>query len=171
MFRNLSIRSTRTVKIVAASLVMLAALAGTQISSAPSAHAATVYSTNSSSSRGSEIVSIAYRYLGYRYIYGGSSPRGFDCSGFTSYVYRSAGIWIGRTAAAQYYSGVHVSRANLQPGDLVFFANTYQRGISHAGIYLGNGKFINAANESTGVTISNLNSRYWASHYYGATRP
>lgn len=171
MFRTLSIRSTRTVRIVAASFVLLAALAGTQLGSAPSAHAATVYSTYSTSDRGSEIVSIAYRYLGYRYVYGGSSPYGFDCSGFTSYVYRRAGIWIGRTAAAQYYSGVHISRANLQPGDLVFFANTYQRGISHVGIYIGYGKFINAANESTGVVISNLNSSYWAYHYFGATRP
>ncbi len=155
-------------KIVAATIVALAALTGVQLGSVTRASAATLDSTEG---RGSAIVGIAYRYLGYRYRYGGSSPRGFDCSGFTHYVYQSAGITIGRTAAAQYYGGAHVSRANLRPGDLVFFANTYQRGISHAGIYVGNGKFINAANESTGVTISSLNSGYWSAHYYGATRP
>jgi cell wall-associated NlpC family hydrolase len=155
-------------KIVAATIVALMALAGVQLGSVTPVGASTLDSTEG---RGSSIVSIAYKYLGYRYVYGGSSPRGFDCSGFTHYVYQSAGISIGRTAAAQYHSGPHVSRANLQPGDLVFFANTYQRGISHAGIYVGNGKFINAANESTGVTVSSLNSGYWSSHYYGATRP
>jgi cell wall-associated NlpC family hydrolase len=156
------------IKIAAAALVVLTALVGAQLSATPSASAATLNSTND---QGATIVSIAYRYLGYRYRYGGSSPAGFDCSGFTHYVYMRAGISIGRTAAAQYYSGAHVSRANLQPGDLVFFANTYKRGISHAGIYVGNGKFINAANESTGVTVSSLYSSYWSAHYYGATRP
>ena len=155
-------------KIVVATIVAAYRARGAQIGSVRGASAATLDSTEA---RGSAIVGIAYQYLGYRYRYGGSSPRGFDCSGFTHYVYQRAGISIGRTAAAQYYSGTHVSRANLRPGDLVFFANTYQRGISHAGIYVGGGKFINAANESTGVTVSSLNSAYWSAHYYGATRP
>jgi len=167
MFRLSSIRYNYTIKLVLASVVMLAALAGTQLGSAPAAKAATL----DSSGRGSTAVSIAYRYLGYRYRYGGASPAGFDCSGFTSYVYRQAGIYLSHSASSQYYSGVHVSRANLRPGDLVFFANTYRRGISHVGIYVGNGKFINAANSSTGVIVSSLYSRYWSAHYYGATRP
>jgi cell wall-associated NlpC family hydrolase len=168
MLRSLSSRSTHLLKIAAAAIVVLTVLVGVQVNSTPSASAATLDTTQS---QGSTIVSIAYQYLGYRYRYGGSSPSGFDCSGFTHYVYMRAGISIGRTAAAQYYSGTHVSRANLRPGDLVFFANTYRRGISHAGIYVGNGKFINAANESTGVIVSSLNSSYWSAHYYGATRP
>jgi len=167
MFRNLSIRPTFTIKLVLACVVTLAALAGTQLGSAPSAKAATL----DSSGTGSSAASIAYRYVGYRYRYGGASPAGFDCSGFTKYVYARAGIYLSHSAASQYYSGVHVSRANLRPGDLVFFANTYRRGISHVGIYVGNGKFVNAANESTGVTISSLYSSYWGAHYYGATRP
>jgi cell wall-associated NlpC family hydrolase len=167
MFRAIQARSIHTLKIVAAFAAALTLLAGSHMWAAPSASAETL----NSSSRGSRIVAIAYRYVGYPYRYGGSSPRGFDCSGFSSYVYSSAGISIGRTAAAQYNSGAHISRGNLQPGDLVFFANTYQRGISHAGIYVGNGKFINAANESTGVIVSSLNSGYWSAHYYGATRP
>ena len=167
-FSSYSARSIRMLKIVAATIVALTTLAGVQFGSVTSASASTLDSTEA---RGNTIVSIAYKYVGYRYRYGGSSPKGFDCSGFTSYVYRSAGISIGRSAAAQYNSGKHISRANLQPGDLVFFANTYKRGISHAGIYVGNGKFINAANESTGVIVSNLNSGYWAAHYYGASRP
>jgi cell wall-associated NlpC family hydrolase len=166
MFRAIQARSTRTLKIVAAFAAVLTLLAGSHLWYT-GADAATL----NSASRGSRIVAIAYRYVGYPYRYGGSSPRGFDCSGFSSYVYSNVGISIGRTAAAQYNSGAHVSRANLQPGDLVFFANTYQRGISHAGIYVGNGKFINAANESTGVIVSSLNSGYWSAHYYGATRP
>jgi len=155
-------------KIVAATIVALTSFAGVQFGSVTPARASTLDSTEA---RGSAIVGIAYKYVGYRYRYGGSSPKGFDCSGFTHYVYQSAGISIGRSAAAQYSSGKHISRANLQPGDLVFFANTYRRGISHAGIYVGNGKFINAANESTGVIVSNLNSGYWSAHYYGAARP
>jgi cell wall-associated NlpC family hydrolase len=168
IFRSHTARSTRMLRIVAATIVALAALTSVQLGSVTRARAATL---DSPEGRGSTIVGIAYQYLGYRYRYGGSSPSGFDCSGFTHYVYQRAGISIGRSAAAQYYSGAHVSRANLRPGDLVFFANTYQRGISHAGIYVGGGKFINAANESTGVTVSSLNSGYWSSHYYGATRP
>jgi cell wall-associated NlpC family hydrolase len=167
MLRLSSTRPTLAIKLVLATIVTFAALAGTQFGSAPAANAATL----NSSGTGSTAASIAYRYVGYRYRYGGASPAGFDCSGFTKYVYGRAGIYLSHSAAAQYYRGVHVSRANLQPGDLVFFANTYMRGISHVGIYVGNGKFINAANESVGVTISSLYSSYWAAHYYGATRP
>lgn len=167
MLSTISTRPTRALKIVAALAAAFVILSGTISWQAPTASAAPL----SSADRGARIVSIAYNYVGYRYVYGGSSPRGFDCSGFTSYVYRSVGISLGRSASAQYYSGTHVSRANLQPGDLVFFANTYKPGISHVGIYVGNGRFINAANESTGVTVSNLNSSYWSSHYFGATRP
>jgi len=122
------------------------------------------------SSIGATIVSIAMKYQGYRYVFGGMSPRGFDCSGFVCYVVNRAGRGISRDMGAQYSSGTHVSSSNLQPGDLLFFSNTYKRGLSHAGIYIGNGKFIHAENESTGVTVSSVWSAYWAAHYTGATR-
>lgn len=113
------------------------------------------------------ILDIANQYIGVPYIFGGSTPSGFDCSGFTRYVYSAAGIDLPRSADEQYDVGYSVSMANLQPGDLVFFS-TYDSGISHVGIYIGNHQFINAA--SDGVSISDMDSSYWAARYIGAKR-
>jgi peptidoglycan endopeptidase LytF/peptidoglycan endopeptidase LytE len=137
---------------------------GSSRGSAPSAQV-------ESSDKGSRIVNIAMQYVGYRYRYGGSSPSGFDCSGFVYYVLNKAGVPVGRSMEAQLNSGPRVSSKSLEPGDLVFFVNTYKRGLSHAGIYIGNGKFVHAENESTGVVVSALWSSYWAGHYYTAVRP
>jgi cell wall-associated NlpC family hydrolase len=123
-----------------------------------------------SSGLGQAIVSVAMKFQGYRYRFGGTSPRGFDCSGFLYYVVNHAGKSLARDLYSQLNSGTRVSASNLQPGDLLFFSNTYKRGLSHAGIYIGNGKFIHAENESTGVAVSALWSAYWAAHYTGATR-
>lgn len=121
-----------------------------------------------SSSSGS-VVSVAQNYLGVPYVWGGTSPSGFDCSGFTQYVFRQCGYSINRTAAAQYSNGSYVSYDSLQAGDLVFFANTYSAsGITHVGIYIGGGQFIHAANG--GVKISSLSESYYSSRYYGARR-
>lgn len=96
-------------------------------------------------------------------------PSGFDCSGFTQYVFRQCGYSINRTADAQYSNGSYVSYDSLQAGDLVFFANTYSAsGITHVGIYIGGGEFIHAANG--GVKISSLSESYYSSRYYGARR-
>lgn len=122
-------------------------------------------------SRGNAIVNTAMKYVGYRYRFGGSSPSGFDCSGFVYYVVNKAGGKVGRTIPYQINAGTRIARGDLQPGDMVFFSNTYKRGLSHAGIYIGNGKFIHAQNERSGVLVSSLNTSYWASHYTGATRP
>ena len=104
-----------------------------------------------SSSKGSAIVATAKKYLGYKYTYGGSSPStGFDCSGFTSYVFKQHGISLSRTAAGQYSNGVAVSRSNLQPGDLVMFGKS---GINHVAIYIGGGQIIHASTPSTGIRI------------------
>ena len=102
------------------------------------------------------------------YVFGASGPTAFDCSGFTSWVYRQNGKSLPRTASAQYSGTTRVSKDGLSAGDLVFFAGTYKSGISHVGIYIGNGQFVHAANSSTGVTVSSLNSGYYASHYAGA---
>lgn len=122
------------------------------------------------SASGYSVVDFAEQYLGSRYVSGGASPSGFDCSGFTMYVYSKFGVDLGHSAAGQYYSGQHVSSSNLQPGDLVFF-DTYGKsaGISHTGIYIGGGYFINAENHRTGVVITQL-SGYWANTYAGAAR-
>src|SRR5579884_1167843 len=101
---------------------------------------------------------------------GGMTPAGFDCSGFVYYVHRQTGIPLSRGMMGQFTAGPHISKDELQPGDIVFFSNTYMPGLSHDGIYIGGGKFIHASDESTGVTITSLSSAYWASRYSGATR-
>jgi peptidoglycan endopeptidase LytE len=108
--------------------------------------------------------------LGAPYIWGGASPSGFDCSGFVWYISRQVGRPLSRSMLGQYNSGSHPSRDQLQVGDLVFFQNTFAPGLSHNGVYIGNNKFVNAADEAAGVTISSLNTAYWSSHWFGATR-
>lgn len=114
------------------------------------------------------IVSFAYKFLGKPYVWGASGPNAFDCSGFTAYVYKAFGVSLAHYSGSQFGSGQSVSRANLSPGDLVFF-NTYGS-ISHVGIYVGGGNFIHAANERIGVTVSSLSEGYYASRYAGARR-
>jgi len=121
---------------------------------------------------GESVANSALSYRGMPYIYGAQSPsRGFDCSGLVSYVLRKKGLHPPRTASAQAHYGTPVSRKNLKPGDLVFFAGTYKRGVSHVGIYIGNNNFVHAANPSKGVRVDSLSSSYYAKHYYGARRP
>jgi len=126
-----------------------------------------------SGATGDRIAAIAQQYLGYRYVWGGTSPAGgFDCSGFTWYVYKQAGIGVPRAPlGSQLNSGPRVSRDQLLPGDLLFWQNTYVAGISHTGIYLGGGRFINAESESVGVQIRSLNDPYWSARFLGASRP
>lgn len=119
---------------------------------------------------GTEILAKAREYLGTRYVYGGATPNGFDCSGYVYYVLKTLGFSPARTPADQYSMGTPVNKANLKPGDIVFFAGTAASGISHVGIYAGNGQFIHAPNSRSVVSYSDLNSGYWAEHYYGARR-
>ncbi len=127
------------------------------------------------SSTGSEIVDIALNYLGVPYVYGGTSPYGFDCSGFVQYVYSQCGYYISRTAQPQYSDGYYVSYSDLQPGDLVFFSATdgsaYSSsidGISHVGIYIGGGDFVHAGGSC--VKITSLNDGWYSPKYWGACR-
>jgi uncharacterized protein YraI len=122
-------------------------------------------------STGSAISSYAMQYLGYPYVWATHGPSSFDCSGFTYWVVlNTLGIDIGTGTFTQVSAGRSVSRNALQPGDLVFFQNTYTWGLSHVGIYIGNDQFIHAENESTGVVISSLSSSYYSSRWYGAVR-
>ena len=114
------------------------------------------------------IVSSSLNYIGVPYVFGGTSPYGFDCSGYVQYVFAKAGISIPRTADVQYDFGTPISTTDLVSGDLVFFS-TYTYGASHVGIYLGDNNFIHASS-SRGVTIDSLGSAYWSSHYIGARR-
>lgn len=125
-------------------------------------------STTAEAATQSQLTSEAYKYLGIKYRYGGTSTAGFDCSGFTQYVMKKLGISIPRTTGSQWATGTAVSKANLKVGDLVFF-NTIGRTASHVGIYVGGGNFIHAGTVG-GVQISNLNSSYWAPKFNGGRR-
>jgi len=129
---------------------------------------------SASNGRGSDVAAFAMQFVGAPYVWGGADPAGFDCSGFTQYVYRHFGLELPRIAVDQYSEqyGTIISDPNaLQPGDLVFFANTYEPGITHNGIYIGNGDVLQAMNPASGVAIGSLQEDYWAQHYYGALRP
>ena len=124
-----------------------------------------------SSGNGEAVVEYAKQYLGYKYVSGGSSPStGFDCSGFTSYVYKNFGVTLSRTSRGQINNGVAVEKNNLLPGDLVVFNNDANTAIGHVGIYVGSGNFIHAANPSDGVKITSLSSSYYVTRYVGARR-
>lgn len=114
------------------------------------------------------LVSRALGWLGVRYVWGGTSTKGVDCSGLTQSLYKSQGIKLPHNAKAQFKLGKPVPRDALIPGDLVFF-NT--RGpLTHVGMYIGDGKFIHAANPRKGVRVDSLSSKYYSSRYAGARR-
>ena len=128
-------------------------------------------STSSSGATGSSIVEYAKKYLGYKYVSGGSSPEtGFDCSGFTSYVYKHFGISISRTSGAQASNGTAVSKSNLQAGDLVIFNNKSNSSVGHVGIYIGGNTFIHAGSSRTGVITTSLSDSYYSKRYVTARR-
>ena len=130
--------------------------------------------TDSGSSKaGSSLVSYAKQFIGIRYKWGGTTTKGFDCSGFTQYVMKHFGANVARVSRDQYQGGTSVKKENLEVGDLVFFARSAtNRTINHVGIYIGSGNFIHSSSGGggKGVTISNLNSGSYAKRYVGARR-
>ena len=114
------------------------------------------------------MIQTSFQYIGVPYWFGGNTPRGFDCSGFTRYVFANIGINLPRMADGQYAIGRPVSTERLQSGDLVFF-ETYEPGPSHVGIYIGNGQFISATS-SRGVAVADMFGHYWGERYLGARR-
>ena len=117
---------------------------------------------------GKTVVSKAAKYKGTRYKFGGTSPKGFDCSGYVQYVFKNCGATLPRAADEQASLGIFVTQKQLKPGDLVFFT-TYASGASHVGIYAGNNNFWSATS-SKGVILTSLKDSYWKSRYYGARR-
>ena len=112
------------------------------------------------------VIKTAKKHIGTKYIFGGTTPKGFDCSGFVQYVFKQNGFSLPRTADEQYKLGKRVKkRAELEPGDLVFFT-TYEKGASHCGIYLGKNQFIHVSS-SKGVRIDSLDDTYWKPRWYG----
>lgn len=116
-------------------------------------------------SEGEKIAQEAITYLGYKYAYGGNGPYYFDCSGFVQYIMKQCKYKVGRTVLAQKEDGEKISKKNLLPGDIVLFKNTYTSGYSHSGIYIGDNKFIHAANSRQGVIISSLNENYYKTRF------
>ncbi len=122
-----------------------------------------------SSVNSSDLVSTAKDLIGTKYRGGGTTKAGFDCSGFVGYVFKDLGISLPRTSSGMYTSGEKVNKADLTSGDLVFF-NTTGKGVSHVGIYIGDGKFIHSSS-SKGVKIDKLSDPYyWGKKYVGAKR-
>ncbi|MBI3997801.1 MAG: LysM peptidoglycan-binding domain-containing protein [Armatimonadetes bacterium] len=117
----------------------------------------------------STIVALSTRYLGVRYRWGGTTPKGFDCSGFLNFVFERTGVELPRTTYVMFESGTPVPRDQLQVGDIVFF-QTLQPGPSHAGVYLGDGRFIHSSSGFGRVTITPMDHRYYAPRYLGARR-
>lgn len=117
------------------------------------------------------VTSFATQYVGSPYKFGGSTPAGFDCSGFMRFVFAEFGVKLPHSSEQQFYVGTPVTKEQLVPGDIVFFENTYKPGISHSGIYLGNNKFVSAKNERLGVAVADLfGTPYWGEKYVGAKR-
>lgn len=149
---------------------------GKALRSAPSAPVQTGTSVSATAdtaapkATGADILVEAQKYLGVGYVSGGASPSGFDCSGLVYFVLKQVGYSPYRTPADQYQQGTYVDKASLKAGDIVFFAGTGASGISHVGIYAGNGQFLHAPNSRCTVSYSDLTSGYWANHYYGARR-
>lgn len=121
--------------------------------------------------KGQEIADFALQFVGYPYVYGGSSPKGFDCSGFTSYIYSQFGYSINRTASNQLDNGYAVSMSELQPGDLVMFNNgSSSKRATHVGLYIGNGQFVHASTSRVGVIVSGMDEAYYTTGFVGARR-
>lgn len=117
------------------------------------------------------IVNFSQRFLGVKYVWGGSSPAGFDCSGFVQYVFGKFGIQLGHSAADQARTSAYVSKENLQPGDLVFFdTDGGHNYINHVGIYIGGGRFIDASSGRGSVVIASISEGFYANTYMSAGR-
>jgi len=119
---------------------------------------------------GGSIVDTAMRLLGAPYAHSGESPAGFDCSGFVYYVLAQHGCCLPHSAEEQFQFGFPVPAGSLQPGDVVFFRNTYKPGISHSGIFVGNGQFIHSSSAVGAVVLTPLSKEYYAKRYVGARR-
>ena len=127
--------------------------------------------TSVATKSGAEVVSYAKTFLKTKYVLGGDSPsKGFDCSGFTAYIYKKFGVSLAHSARAQATVGTKIEKANLQEGDLVIFNNDSNTSIGHVGIYIGGNQFIHASNPSDGVKITSLSSSYYLKRYVTARR-
>ena len=126
-------------------------------------------SGTSSGDKAAAIIATGKKYIGVPYKWAGTTPSGFDCSGFVMYVFGAHGITLPHNSRSMYSFGTSVAKKDLKPGDLVFFYGSNKTVINHVGIYIGNGQFIHSSS-SKGITITGLESSYYVNHYYGAKR-
>jgi murein DD-endopeptidase len=119
---------------------------------------------------GGKVVKLVQQQVGAPYLYGGDTPRGFDCSGLVEYVYSQTGIRLPRTAEGQFNRTPRVARDALQPGDILFFSSD-SGNLMHVGIYIGSHWFVHAPESGKPVSSARLDSDYWKGHYLGAGRP
>jgi cell wall-associated NlpC family hydrolase len=131
--------------------------------------ALTTSRSNSRPEPGNDIVTYAKKFLGKPYVWGASSGKSFDCSGYVMYIFKHFDVSLGHGAADQFANGTKVTKENLQIGDAVFFT-TYKKGASHVGIFIGDNKFIHASSSGGSVTINDLDQDYYKSRYIGARR-
>ena len=126
---------------------------------------------NDTAVKGQEVASYALQFVGCRYVHGGTSPNGFDCSGLTTYVYKQFGYTLNRTCSGQLKNGRAVSMSELQPGDIVIFkrGNT-KEAATHVGLYIGNNQFVHASTPKVGVIISKLSDAYYTTGFVGGRR-
>ncbi len=134
------------------------------------ANVAILYGSAASVSAGERVVQIAEQFLGLPYVYGGSTPAGFDCSGFTSYVFKQLGYNLYRSSYQQINNGVPVSKSELQPGDLLLFKRQGAGRIHHVGIYVGNGMMIHSPQTGDVVKYTSIVTGYYNNCYYAARR-
>jgi cell wall-associated NlpC family hydrolase len=120
--------------------------------------------------RSANVVRSALSYRGVPYRMGATGRGAFDCSAFVRHVFARQGKYLPRTAAEQYGATKRINKAEMRPGDLVFFRNTYKNGISHVGIYIGNNQFIHASSGGGQVKVDSLSSSYYVRHWGGARR-
>ncbi|MFK2825555.1 C40 family peptidase [Bacillus sp. B190/17] len=156
---SMTVSFPKWVVTVLSTLALLAAFTFSQASSA-----------SASINYGEEVSESAKRYVGTPYKWGGTTPNGFDASGFTQYVYKTAAtkMTIPRTSASQYHTGKAVKQSELKQGDLVFYATGQKGKVSFVGIYNGNGTFTGAT--SKGVKVVKMSDKYWKDRYVGAKR-
>lgn len=159
---SIAVNSARRLAVCCAGVAVLAGV--TVVSAAPTSSPAPALAP------GVQVADLAQQYVGSRYVWGGASPSGFDCTGFVMWVFGQFGVSLPHNEAGQLASGDRVDAEDLQPGDVLVFANTYRRGLSHVGIYLGEGQFVHAVDERHGVQVSSLWDSYWAPRFVGASR-
>ena len=160
--------STTAKKTTATKSTAKKATTSTQNTNSTVAESTPVLSANP---KADEIVAYAKQYVGCKYAAGGTSPtKGFDCSGFTQFVYKHFGINLNRASSAQINNGKAVDKSQIQPGDILIFRNRANNAIGHVAIYIGNNQMVHAANTKTGVTIGSINDSYYAPRYVAARR-